>query len=77
MNIIFMFALMPRIGIISVPIALTISRIVTYFTLYQISKKKGVIILPNGVLLLLIISVLICYFIIYMECLIVRYYLNS
>lgn len=67
MNIIFMFILMPRVGINSVPIALGVSRMITYYTLYQISKKKGIIVLPNGILLLLIISVSICYFIVYME----------
>ena len=62
MNIIFMILLMPQMGIISVPVSLGISRITTYSILYYVSKNKGVIVLPNGVLIILVLSILICYF---------------
>lgn len=62
MNIIFMILLMPQMGIISVPVSLGISRITTYLILYYVSKNKGVIVLPNGVLIILVLSILICYF---------------
>ena len=67
MNIIFMFVLIPHLGIIAVPISLGISRITTYSISYYVSKKKGIIILPNGVLVLLIVSILLCLFIVNMH----------
>ncbi len=63
-NIAFMFIMINSIGIYAVPIALGLSRIVTYSILYYISKSKGVIVLPNGVLVLLLASILVCFFII-------------
>lgn len=62
-NIVFMLIFIPRIGIISVPLALGLSRITTYSILYYVSKSKGVIVLPNGVLYVLILSTILCYFI--------------
>lgn len=52
------------IGIYAVPIALGLSRIATYSILYYISKSKGIIVLPNGVLVLLITTIIVCFFII-------------
>ena len=63
MNIVFMIVFMPMLGIVSVPLALAISRITTYSILYYVSKSKGIIVLPNGVLFALILSVAVCYFI--------------
>lgn len=63
-NIAFLMMMIKSIGIYAVPIALGLSRIVTYSILYYISKSKGIIVLPNGVLVLLIASVLVCFFII-------------
>ena len=62
-NIIFMLMFIPKIGVISVPLALGFSRITTYLILYSVSKSKGVIMLPNGVLAVLISSVVACYII--------------
>jgi len=63
-NIAFLFFMIKSIGIYAVPIALGLSRIATYSILYYISKSKGIIVLPNGVLVLLIVSILVCFFII-------------
>lgn len=63
MNIVFMILLIQHIGIIAVPISLGISRITAYSILYYISKKKGVIVLPNGILITLISSIILCYII--------------
>lgn len=63
-NIAFLFIMIKSIGIYAVPIALGLSRIATYSILYYISKSKGIIVLPNGVLVLLIVSILVCFFII-------------
>lgn len=62
-NIVFLFIMIKSIGIYSVPIALGLSRIATYSISYYVSKKKGIIVLPNGVLVLLIASILACFFI--------------
>lgn len=63
-NIAFLFVMIKNIGIYAVPIALGLSRIATYSILYYISKSKGIIVLPNGVLVLLIAFILVCFFII-------------
>lgn len=63
-NLVSMFIMIKYLGIVAVPIALALSRITAYSMLYYISKKKGVIVLPNGVLLLLVASIIGCYFII-------------
>ena len=63
-NIAFLFMMIKNIGIYAVPIALGLSRIATYFILYYISRSKGVIVLPNRVLVLLLASMLVCFFII-------------
>lgn len=63
-NIAFLFMMIKSIGIYAVPIALGLSRIATYSILYYISKSKGIIVLPNGILALLIVSILVCFFII-------------
>lgn len=66
-NILFMLTLIPKVGIIAVPISLGISRITAYSILYYVSKKKGVIVLPNGILLLMVVSIMGCYFIVNMQ----------
>lgn len=63
-NIAFLFIMIKSIGIYAVPIALGLSRIATYSILYYISKSKGIIVLPNGVLVLLITTIIVCFFII-------------
>ena len=63
-NLASMFIMIKYLGIVAVPVALALSRITAYSMLYYISKKKGVIVLPNGVLLLLVASIIGCYFII-------------
>ncbi|MBQ8271280.1 MAG: oligosaccharide flippase family protein [Bacteroidaceae bacterium] len=66
-NLVLMFITIKYIGIIAVPIALGASRITTYSILYYISKAKGVIVLPNGVLILMIVSIVFCYLIVNMQ----------
>lgn len=66
-NLVSMFIMIKYLGIIAVPIALALSRITAYSMLYYISNKKGIIVLPNGVLLLLIVSIVGCYIIIGMQ----------
>ena len=63
-NIASLIILIPHLGVIGVPISLTASRVVTYFIMYSVSKSKGVIVLPNGILFLLIASVVVCYLVI-------------
>ncbi len=63
MDLVFMFVLLPAIGVVAVPISLAISRITAYFTAYYVSKKKGIITLPNWRLLIFVTSILVCYYI--------------
>lgn len=67
MNVIFMLLLIPHISIIAVPISLGVSRVTTFLTLYYVSKSKGVIILPQRILVLLVFIVLFCYLIVYKD----------
>lgn len=67
LNLVSMFAMIKYLGILAVPIALALSRITAYSILYYISKRKGVIVLPNGVLLIFVASILSCYLIIAMQ----------
>lgn len=60
-NIMTLCVLMPVYGVISVPCALAISRVVTYFFLYYVSRKKGYIVLPNGLLCLLVGVIFVSY----------------
>ena len=60
-NIASLLILIPQLGVTGVPISLAASRITTYSIMYYVSKSKGVIVLPNGILLILMLSVIICY----------------
>ncbi len=66
-NIAFMFAMIKHMGIIAIPIALGVSRVTAYSALYYFSKKEGVIVLPNNVLIILVLSIAICYYINYIN----------
>ena len=63
-NIISLLILIPKLGVTGVPLSLAASRITTYSIMYYVSKSKGIIELPNGILLILMISVIVCYTII-------------
>lgn len=60
-NMLSLFIWLPKIGVLSVPISLALSRISTYVILYLVSKSKQVIVLPNHKLWVLILSVILCY----------------
>lgn len=60
-NMLALFIILPVLGVISVPISLGLSRITTYVFLYIVSKSKKIIVLPNQVLVILIISILLCF----------------
>ena len=59
LNILFLIAFLKKIGVVAVPIGLTISRIVTYFMMYAATRKYSSLHLPNQLLIALILSVLI------------------
>lgn len=67
MNVGFMVLFMTQLGVIAVPLALGLSRITTYSILYYISKSKGIIVFPNGVLTIFIVAVVVCYMITVIE----------
>ena len=60
-NLLILLILIRRLGVIAVPICLSVSRIVTYFTLYYVSKIKIGYYLNNYYILLLIISAIACF----------------
>lgn len=60
-NLIAMFVLLPYLGVIAVPMSLALSRITTYTFLYQVSKSKKIIVLPNQMLYVLVVSVVLCF----------------
>ncbi len=66
-NLIFLFLSIQFIGILAVPLCLTISRIITYIILYKVSEKKIGYSLPNYFFIILIAVVLICYVIVKIE----------
>lgn len=66
-NILVMFIMLPKYGVIAIPIALGVSRVTAYSALYYFSKKEGVIVLPNNVLIILVLSIAICYYINYIN----------
>lgn len=62
-NVVIMYLLLSRIGVICVPLALAASRITTYYILYYTTKAKKLLVLPQKHVFFLIISVLLCYII--------------
>lgn len=64
-NLLFLLAFLPRIGVFTVPLGLGVSRVITYSYMSYITRKKGLLMLPNKVLISLVIIVLLCFFIVY------------
>ena len=67
LNIILLLITLPVLGVLTLPISLATSRIITYLLMSYITKKKGYLALPNKFLSLLIITVLICFCLVYMH----------
>lgn len=55
-NLASLFLFLPRLGVIAVPISLALSRYVSYMILYTVTKRKGILILPNRYITLLILA---------------------
>lgn len=66
-NLCTLFFTIERWGVIALPICLSLSRTFTYFYMYSISKKKVDYHLPNELIIVLITSILGCYFLIDMH----------
>lgn len=66
-NITLLFSTISFLGILAVPICLSVSRIVVYFSLYKISEKKISYSLPNFILIIFIFAMTGCYFIAVLE----------
>lgn len=60
-NILFMILSIKSLGIIAVPLSLAISRLTTYSIMCFISRRKGFVIFPQSLLLILVACILICY----------------
>lgn len=63
-NILFLLLLMPKMGIIIVPISLALSRIVSYIIQYIVTKRKGILILPSKYIVFLIAVCIVMYFVV-------------
>lgn len=62
-NIVSLFILLPRVGVIVVPICLALSRIVAYCIMFTVTKHKKLYDqLPNWYLLMLVAIIVSCYF---------------
>ena len=63
-NIMFLLLLMPKMGIIIVPISLALSRIVSYIIQYIVTKRKGILALPSKYIAFLIAMCVAMYFVV-------------
>lgn len=63
-NILFLLSLMPKMGIIIVPISLALSRIVSYIIQYIVTKRKGILALPSKYIVFLIAMCIAMYFVV-------------
>ena len=61
MNVIMLFFLINKLGVVAVPLCIGASRITSYFILYKVSENKIDYVLPNFLLVLLVFFVIICY----------------
>lgn len=64
-NLVFLVTLLPIMGVFTVPIGLVFSRILTYSYMSYITKKKGLFILPDKIMITIVIIATICFLIIY------------
>lgn len=64
-NLLFLFLFLPKMGVFTVPVGLGLSRVITYSYMSYITKKKGLLELPNKILLSLVFIVAICFLIVY------------
>lgn len=67
LNLLSLLIFINKFGIITVPISLAISRIVSFNILYYVSKHKNILILPNRYIILLIISIISCYCLLFLN----------
>lgn len=63
-NILFLLLLIPKMGIIIVPISLALSRIVSYIIQYIVTKRKGILALPSKYIVFLIAMCIAMYFVV-------------
>lgn len=66
-NVLLLIMILPFWGIMIVPIALGISRIVNYLILYKVVQFKGLLELPNKYILYFIILSVLCFGLVYID----------
>ena len=66
-NLLLMIILLPKYGIVVVPISLGVSRLIKYYLFSRFSKKEINLQLPNKLILLLFISTVTCYIVMQLE----------
>jgi O-antigen/teichoic acid export membrane protein len=62
-NLVLLILLLPRFGIMIVPVSLAISRIINYIILYNYAKKKINVLYPNKLLIIFLIVNILCFII--------------
>ncbi len=63
-NLLTLFITIKFLGVIAVPLCLSVSRVITYFTLYKVSERKIGYTLPNWIFLFILVTVVFAYFIV-------------
>ena len=66
-NVITLFSTVRYLGVIAVPLCLSLSRILSYSVLYKVSEKKISYALPNYMLVILIVIIAICFIVVVIE----------
>lgn len=66
-NIVILFVSIKEWGVVSVPIALTFSRIITFISLYKISENKTKLSLPVSIIFLLTFVVIVCFLLLFFQ----------
>lgn len=66
-NVILLIILLPSIQILALPVSLGVSRFVSYFFMSIVTKKKGLLELPNNYLFILLSVVLFCFVLVFKQ----------
>ena len=63
-NVVLLFILIEKIGVVAVPLSLAASRITAYTILYKVSERKIEYSLPNYLMVILVAVVIVCYYVV-------------
>ena len=63
-NVVLLFILIAKLGVVAVPLSLAASRITAYTILYKVSERKIKYSLPNYLMVILVAVVIVCYYVV-------------